>query len=392
MQKDSFILKKKVAIIFPYFDAGGGGNYLTAWVMQTLRDSYAVTLLTCDKLSISDFNNIYGTDFLPGDFEIINPPMSFLLKMIPGMGMLKYHFLGRYFKKNKDNFDIVFGTYKEMDFGVAGIQYIHFPDLYKGDKDLDFLSKQYYNNHFLKSLYQNFCYFISGFNVEGMKKNITLTNSNWTKGKIKEIMGLESRVAYPPVLDDFIKTPWKEKERGFVCLGRICPEKRTKLVIEIVRLIREKGFDTHIHIIGPVGDEKYYKEIKQLQKDNPWIFLEGLVTRKNLALLLSEHKYGIHGKKDEHFGIGVVEMVKSGCIVFVPDNGGQVKIVGDERLTYKDEKDAVPKILSVLKDVELQDFFQKHLAKRANLFSVSKFAEDIRRAVEEVQGKKDKNY
>lgn len=358
---------------------------MTAWTIQALKGYYDISLFTCYKVDISDFNKIYGTSLLIEDVEVIRPPLSFLFKVISGFGMLKYHFLVRYFKKNKTKFDVVFGTYKEVYFGIKGIQYIHFPELYKGDQDLDFLSKQYYNNSFLRLMYQNFCYFISGFDREKMKNNITLTNSNWTKDKIKEIMGIESRVVYPPVLDDIVKMPWGGKKNGFICIGRICPEKRTKVIIKIIGLVREAGFDAHIHIIGSIGERKYYNDIRRFQKNNPWIILEGSVDRKNLTSMISEYKYGINGRKDEHFGIVVAEMIKGGCIVFVPNNGGQVEIIDDEQLTFKDINDAVQKIISVLKDKDLQYRMQKKLSGRAALFSVDRFTREIREIIKELQ-------
>jgi glycosyltransferase involved in cell wall biosynthesis len=41
-------------------------------------------------------------------------------------------------------------------------------------------------------------------------------------------------------------------------------------------------------------------------------------------------RYGIHGMLDEHFGMAPAELAAAGCIVFVPNDGGQVEIVDDD--------------------------------------------------------------
>ena len=93
--------------------------------------------------------------------------------------------------------------------------------------------------------------------------------------------------------------------------SRIYGEMKSRgVMIEIIGAVRDAGFDVHLHIIGPVGDRFYYREIKKMQRKNSWIILEGLVDRQKLTSIISEHKYGIHGRSNEHFGIGVVEMIK----------------------------------------------------------------------------------
>jgi len=375
-------MKKKIAIFYPYFMTGGG-EAVTAWSIEALKDSYDVSLFTWDKIKLEILNNLYGMHLSIGDVAIINPPLSFLLNKIPNFGLFKYHLLMRYFKNLKTNFDVLFGTYKEIDFGRRGLQYIHFPEMEQKSHELDFFSRQYYRSNFLRNLYKKFCYSISSFNEGNMKQNITLTNSNWTRGMIKKIMDIESYVVSPPVLDDFVEIPWGEREEGFVCIGRISPEKRIKLIIKIISLVRKAGFNVHLHIIGPVGDISYYKEIKQIQKENRWIFIEGLIDRKSLVSTLLQHKYGIHGRRDEHFGIGIVEIVKAGCIIFVPDGGGQVEIVDNPQLIYRDEDDAMRKIEKVLSDANIQIILRKHLSVCSQKFSVESFQQSIKSIVRE---------
>ncbi|MFA5153483.1 MAG: glycosyltransferase [Clostridia bacterium] len=377
------MLKKRIAIFFPYFTTGGG-EVVTAWTIEALKDKCEVFLFTFGRISAEVFNKSYGTNLVTGDFKIIRPPFAFLLEKIPG-GLLKYHLLIRYFKHFSIKFDVPFGTYKEADFGYMGIQYIHFPDLdlERYDLKLSFLEKLYYKTFFLKNLYKKFCYTISGYNENEMKKNVTLVNSVWTKEMVMKNFGINSSVVYPPVLDDFIKVEFLNKDNNFVCIGRISPVKEIKKIIEIIRLVRQAGFDVNLHIIGSVENNSYCKEVIALQKENPWIFLDGEVSREKLVSIISHNKYGINGRKDEHFGIGVVEMTKAGCIVFVPDGGGQVEIVDEPQLRYKNELDAAKKITEVLLDKNLQIKIQKNLLLQSRKFSEDNFKKDIREIVQE---------
>jgi hypothetical protein len=123
------------------------------------------------------------------------------------------------------------------------------------------------------------------------------------------------------------------------------------------------------------------------EENSSWVSLEINLPREQLVKLVAKHKYGIHGMRNEHFGIAVAEMVKAGNIVFVPNDGGQVEIVNDQRLIYKSEEEAVKKIVSVLRDKNAQADIRHRLAERSQLFSTTHFMEQIREIVErELEG------
>ena len=371
--------KKKIAIFFPYF-IKGGSDVVVAQTIEALKNKYEVTLITFDKYEkINRFSEFYGAHFSKEDISIVNPPFSFLLRKIPGFGLFKYHLSVRYFKSSNMNFDVVLGLYKEIDFGRKGIQYIHVPELDIKDQESNSSTIKYYQNYFWGKIYKYFCYFTSGFNKEQMKKNITLVNSVWTKNIVKKSLGTESRVVYPPVSDNFPNIPFDEKENGFLCLGRIFPGKETDKIIRIIKKVRQNNIEVHLHIIGVSDDLNYIRFIKKLCSENSsWCFFEGEISGQKKLEFIAKHKYGILGCKNEAFGIAVAEMAKAGCIVFVPDGGGQTEIINNSQLIYKDEKDAVQKIINVLSNKNLQYSLQNHLFQRANLFSTERFIKDIK--------------
>jgi glycosyltransferase involved in cell wall biosynthesis len=95
-------------------------------------------------------------------------------------------------------------------------------------------------------------------------------------------------------------------------------------------------------------------------------------------------RFGIHGMLDEHFGIAPAELLRAGCIVFVPDSGGQVEIVGDHpELRYDSDDDAVEKICQVLADQETESRLRMALSERSELFSETQFMKNISNVVDD---------
>jgi glycosyltransferase involved in cell wall biosynthesis len=111
------------------------------------------------------------------------------------------------------------------------------------------------------------------------------------------------------------------------------------------------------------------------------------VDRDKFNELLRTHRYGIHVRENEHFGIGVAEMLRAGCLPFVPASGGPVEIVGDNRgLTFDDEQEAMEKIVRVLSSSERQRELLDRLTERKALFSTERFEAEMRGVVDQFMG------
>jgi glycosyltransferase involved in cell wall biosynthesis len=118
------------------------------------------------------------------------------------------------------------------------------------------------------------------------------------------------------------------------------------------------------------------------------VFLEGRVAGEAKRELMARHKFGINGCKREAFGIAVAELVKAGCITFVPNGGGQTEIVDHPALTFENGDDAVRKIVAALQGPLLQTELSEHLRKRSQYLSVERFQETVRTLVAELLGEK----
>lgn len=372
----------RILFVQPNLNPPGGASSVAAFALQALRDSYDIELLSWEPIAFAEIDRFYGTRLSETRFVThgFSPLLRRLLALDPDPhSFQRVAFLIRRAKQMRNRYHLLASFCDEIDFGRTGLQYIHYPyfeGLYRETRT----PGTWWNALRLRCRpFQ----LISGFRFETMKQNVTLVNSNWTGERMRRAFGIPSRTVYPPVVGDFPSVPWEAREDGFVSIGRISPEKRLEDNIHLVRALRAQGHSVHFHIIGTRGHpnaEPYYCMIASLVKEySDWVTLHENLSRVEMYALVSKHRYGLHGMPGEHFGLAPAEMIRGGCIVFVPNSGGQVEIVGgNNRLTYASAKEAVDKIARVLKNETMQRDLQSQLAARADLFSAERFMCEIR--------------
>lgn len=246
------------------------------------------------------------------------------------------------------------------------------------------------DSHF-RRLYKEALRYWAKFSDHQMRMNITITNSQWMARHIHSLWKLQSEVIYPPVLMDFVDTPWTERENGFVLSARVVPEKRIEVAIEILTEIRKMGHDVHLHVLSGVREPAYFDQLQKMTAGYDWIFWEERLPRDEYTRMLATHKYGIHPRQNEQFGIGIAEMVVAGALPFVPAEGGQSEIVEEPLLLWQNKDEAVTKILDVLRQGDLQQILKDRMKKTADKWSVVRFKNDIRRIVANRLGKHPQN-
>ncbi len=378
--------KNKILLVQPSLQPPGGGNSVAAWMLEALKQENCLSVLTWTPIDLEPINRYFGTSLSPSDFTVhlAYPTLRRLMNLVPlPLSLLKTNLLFNAGKKIKDEYDVIFTVNNEADFGRRGIQYVHFPWAYQPRPRADL--RWYHFSSTVVDTYYHLCERISGFSLDRMKQNLTLVNSDWTGGKVRQIHGIGSTTLYPPVPGIFPQVPWTEREDGFVCIGRISPEKELDKIIDILTGVRAQGRDVHLHIVGTSDNPSYYQHIRRrVQENSAWIFLNEDLSREELARLVAQHRYGIHGMAEEHFGMAVAEMVRAGCVVFVPRGGGQKEIVaGEERLLYQTPAEAVTKIARTLSDAGEQASLRDYLATRKNLFSTELFVRRIQDIVQQ---------
>lgn len=374
----------RVAVVHPQLVPGGGSEACAMWTLQALQDRSRLTLITMGCADLLAMNRKYGTTIDPGriDGRFLRIPLGTKRRF----DALRGYRLARYCRRHARDFDVMISAYNVMDFGVAGIQMIadfSFDDALR--RELHSANGParvgLYRASAARSLYLGLARSLAGNRGDGWKKNRTTANSEWTRDLLRERFGVDSEVVYPPVVGAFPPFPWNEREDGFVVIGRLVPEKGLRRVVEILVEVRKEN-RVHLHILGRRERSAHAREVEELcLRNRDWVHLEGEKYGPEKAEFLARHKYGISGCRNEAFGIAVAEMVKAGCLVWVPDGGGQTEIVAHPRLVFSDPDDAARKILAVLADPEKQASLRGHLETRAGLFSTERFVRETRALV-----------
>ncbi len=384
---------RRVLLLHPILRPAGGGTAVAVWTIQALCRDHRVHVVTWDPVDVDAVNRYYGTSLRRGDFTWQAAPaaLRWLARLDRDPASIQRAcLLLRTVKRIRHRFDIVLSTDQEADLGGPGIQYVHYPwwrDLYAA---LHPREPRSLRERVVSELRYRFrpWWWTSGFSFERMKRNRTLVNSHWTADQVRTAYGIEADVVYPPVPGGFPDVPWEVRQAGFVCIGRIAREKNIERVVEILGAVRARGHDVHLHMIGAPSDtpaeRSYCRELRsRLQPYRSWIEWEGRVPRDELVRLVAGHRYGIHAMPEEHFGIAVAEMMRGGCVPFVPSGGGQVEIVGgDPRVVYDSVDDAVDRICAVLEDPGGRPGLRRELARRAERFGTEPFTRRIREIVE----------
>jgi glycosyltransferase involved in cell wall biosynthesis len=297
------------------------------------------------------------------------------------MALAKNNYLLLKCRRLAARFDVIISANNEVDVGRRGIQYIHYPMLsLRPEVDL----RWYHRLPFMVDAYRWVSMSLTGFSMERMRRNLSVVNSDFIGAQVRALHGVETVTVHPPIAGSFPAVPWERREDGFVCIGRISPEKRIEQIIDILSKVRDQGLTPHLHIIGTPGDDAYMTFIRAcINLHRSWVSLHENLPRQELAQLVSIHRYGIHAMDGEHFGMAVAEMVTAGCIVFAPNSGGPVQILdGDERLLYSSPQDAAEKIGLTMVSCERQKELRDFLAPRSALFSAQRFVNQIRELVE----------
>lgn len=376
---------KKIAVIHPGLNPGGGSEAAAMWIMESLQYDHNVKLITVGRPNMRMLNEYYGTNLVEGRIGIV--PIKVPRPLRRHFDALRGHVLARRFWELSESFDLTISAYNVLGLKSKGLQFI-------GDFSFDDNLRRRFDPHsaagrgiiyrmsILRAPYLLMGKLISGPAISNWKNNVTIANSSWTAGILKEVYSLTADVIYPPVYGDFPDLPWDKREDGFVCVGRLVPEKRIELILDILDEVRSAGLDIHLHIIGTSNDSRYQEHLRDLCRiKGRWVFFEGELFGNKKIDLIARHKYGIHGRRNEPFGIAPAEMVVAGCLVWVPNGGGQVEIVNHAGLIYENPHDASVKITAILNDQRLQSDIRAHLRKHTKNFSAERFVHEVKRVV-----------
>lgn len=373
-----------IALVHMDLMSKGGGEAVAMNALETLQDRHDVTLLTLTTPDFDELNDYFNTDVRDVNVQ----KAGLCAPAIHDHCGIQYYILqnallGRYAKRHADEYDLLISTINELGLEPDSIQYIHFP--FDWTVSLDNRDEIFHPTVEEECFYERLCTHIAGVDRQDIQSNILLANSKWTADVVEDAYGTTPRVLYPPIdTSEFDPVPWDDRENGFVTVGRIERSKRIDEQIRIVERVRERGHGIHFHVIGPTVDEEYRAELEEMAAGREYIHLEGEIPRSELVERICTHKYGIHGKEFEHFGMAVAELVAGGTVTFVPNSGGQHAIVnGNEAQLYESTEDAVEKIAAVASDPAKQQGYRMRTEQIERRFGRQRFRKQFHAVVDE---------
>jgi len=376
---------RTLLFVQPSFNPPGGGNGVAAWMLEALSRDYACTLLTHEAPDFDAINRFYGTAIRGTniDWRLAAPARYAVLKRVPfRIDLLKSSLLFAEATRISAGFDAVVTANNEADLGVPAVQYVHYPSRLYPRPDADL---KWFHFRWLVAPYRALCARIHPAPRVAIARNVTLVNSQWCGAKMREAHGVNSIVAYPPVVWNRSVEPWHRRDGNFLTIGRLSPEKDFEKVMRILEQVRTAGHPVRLTIVAtPDVHHAYARRVRAaVAARRDWVSLIESLSRDALEQLIARHRFGIHGMVEEHFGMAIAEMSRAGTIVFVHDSGGQPEIVGhDPRLCYTSEDDAAAKIVCVLNDPDQQSALSDHVRSRAEAFNPDRFMQVVRDAVQ----------
>lgn len=329
------------------------------WTLQALAEDHEVAFVTAAPLDARDWrelNAAYGTSIDPGRIRVVRTPR---LPMVDGPRRLVHcqvAYFERFCHRIAPQFDLAVSAYNPIHFGIPAIQLI-------GDFSFDEVMRRRlagggnepirHRPGLLRSAYLSAGKWIAVPKPPLREwDNLVLANSAWAADQLVRHFGLlRPAVLHPPVPLAF-STGTKDRDPlGFVCLGRIVPEKEVERIIAILARVREAGFPVNLTIAGGFDESDYAKRIRRIiAGEGDWIRTPGFLDLGQKRSLLETSTFAIHACRIEAFGIAVAEMAAMGCVPVIPREGGAGEIVLDPKLKYGDDHEAVAILLELLRD------------------------------------------
>lgn len=221
-----------------------------------------------------------------------------------------------------------------------------------------------------------------------------MVNSSWTRYHIQEQWNPKKLyLLYPPVdVDRFKSLPLETGRLPYIIsLGQFRKEKSHELQIEIFSLLLKSDTNHKLPnclkllLIGstrqdhPEDQERLAhlkRYVEELNLSSKVKFMVNL-PREDLQQWLGSAVIGLHTMKEEHFGIGIVEMMSAGVIPVVHNSGGPMfDIVTSEEFGFRAEtkeefRDRIAEVLRMTRWERIK--LQESVRERSFIFSDSEF-------------------
>lgn len=259
--------------------------------------------------------------------------------------------------------------------GVPHLCYCHTPTRYLWDASQSLLKQTRLARPFLRLLFH---YLRMVDFAAAQRPDAYVTNSQYTREKIKTYYRQDSAVVYPAIDTTFFTPAFAKASSGrprqfFLCVGRLSREKRFDHAIKVMEKL-----GIPLIIAGTGSDEARLKSLAR--KHTTFV---GKVSQEDIRELYRSARALIQ-PGIEDFGMAAAEALSCGTPVIAYGKGGVQEIVtnGVHGILYQDQ---LPEMLAeaLRQFIRIERaFFPGNLQKRAFLFSRESFQKGIREQVE----------
>src|SRR3989449_5443005 len=364
----------KVLVVHPRLGVKGGGERVAIHsILAATKAGHEVTLIT-EEFDEASFEDFYGCEEL---FEKVNRSYYPPFKPVLGPRVLLYQRLAYHRFRirglvSRNSFDIVLST---QDIGYVPstrapiMQYCYFPEYFSHlQSSTSPIWRLYYRP--ASAYYRN----------RVRRVRILLSVSDFTREFVQKAWRRDSVTVYPPCPVEIYSEldRMQPRENLVVTVGRIVPEKRFHLFVELARRVPTTRFVA----IGslPDGTSAYYERLRRTAPANVSFVLSPL--RKVKDLLGRAMAY-VHCAENEHFGITIVEAMAAGCVPIVHDSGGPREIVtSDVGFRWSHLLAAVRQITTLAEDDRLRRELSATSSARARQFRPEVFESEMTKVLQ----------
>lgn len=304
----------KVGIFHPALNACGGAEWVALNMINSLKDEgHQIVVLTNEGIDNDKIFRIFG------ERAKVDREIAFPFELFPVTDLHNVYTDAVRTLLLKSKCDVLIDTHSNAILPGADITYIHFP--LSGclkTSNVSGLRAKYY-----------FPYLSYEKRVAKSPRRLILANSRYTANAIRNTVGVNPKLLYPPISETFYADhhDTHHREDLVVSVSRITPEKNLTVIPSIARVTNSK---IHFLIVGiKQSSEELDKILRQIEVNNVSNRVEVLtnVSREGLLNILKRAKIFLHVAHGEHFGVSIVEAMASGCIPIVHNSGGPREFV-----------------------------------------------------------------
>jgi alpha-1,2-mannosyltransferase len=366
----------RILLVHPRMSVMGGGERVAIHsIKEALREGHEVYLAT-EKFDVDGFEDFFGVQGLFKDVRMSTYPQfrPVVRKAVLYQRLIYNQLRLRKILSKGPRFDLILNTAEVANqpaTTVSSIQYCYFPEYFS-----------HLESGSARGLWDLYYWPARTFYRERVNRiDCLLAVSDFTRGFVRELWGRDSTTLYPPCPIDLYKNLKGPKDDLVITVGRISPEKRMNLFLEIAMKLPSVKFV----VIGsvPRDGESYCQRLKEIAPPNASFVISPL---RKVRDLLGRAKLYVHCARNEHFGITIVEAMAAGCVPVVHDSGGPREIVTDEvGYRWSFVEDAVTEISSVIHDEGLRRKLSIGAIARAEEFRPEAFEQGLAKVLARYQ-------